>query len=181
MRSTLLLALVAGSGALRLAATGLSGLLAAPARSGLLAARGRSGLLAARGRSGLITCSTVSTLKVLVPIGEGSEEIETACIQDVLVRAGAAVTVASVMPSVEVNMSRGLRILADCTIDSCVDTAWDVIACPGGMPGEILSLSLPHLPLSLSLSLSLSLTLSLLAFVRPSDPRRVTDLAFERI
>ena len=80
MRSTLLLALVAGSGALRLAATGLSGLLAAPARSGLLAAPGRSGLLAARGRSGLVTCSTVSTLKVLVPIGEGSEEIETACI-----------------------------------------------------------------------------------------------------
>ena len=35
---------------------------------------------------------------MLVPIADSSEEIETACITDTLVRAGAEVTVASVMP-----------------------------------------------------------------------------------
>ena len=37
-----------------------------------------------------------SALEVLVPIADGSEEIETTCITDTLVRAGASVTVASV-------------------------------------------------------------------------------------
>ena len=41
--------------------------------------------------------STGATQKrVLVPIADGSEEIETACITDTLVRAGADVTVASI-------------------------------------------------------------------------------------
>ena len=40
--------------------------------------------------------------KVLLPIGDGSEEIESVTIADVLVRAGAQVTIASVMPSLEV-------------------------------------------------------------------------------
>jgi len=74
---------------------------------------------------------------VLVPIGTGSEEIETACITDTLVRAGASVTVASVMPgpSLEVTMSRGLRLVADCAIEDCVGKEWACIALPGGMPG----------------------------------------------
>ena len=60
LRSTLLLLeLLAGSSALRLATSA---------------------------RTSRISCSAeTSNLKVLVPIGEGSEEIETACIQDVLV------------------------------------------------------------------------------------------------
>lgn len=74
---------------------------------------------------------------VLVPIASGSEEIETSCITDTLVRAGAAVTVASVMPgtSLEVVMSRGLKIVADCSITECVGKKWSCIALPGGMPG----------------------------------------------
>ena len=36
--------------------------------------------------------------QVLVPIGDGSEEIETTCVTDTLTRFGADVTVASVMP-----------------------------------------------------------------------------------
>ena len=40
--------------------------------------------------------------KVLVPVADGSEDIELACITDVLVRAGATVTVASVMPHIQV-------------------------------------------------------------------------------
>lgn len=74
-------------------------------------------------------------IKVLVPIAEDSEEIETACITDTLVRAGAEVTVASVEPQLQVKMSRGLRIVADADISACVDKEWDAIALPGGMPG----------------------------------------------
>jgi len=74
-------------------------------------------------------------VKVLVPVAEDSEEIETACITDVLVRAGAAVTVASVEESLQVKMSRGLKVVADKLIGECADEEWDVIACPGGMPG----------------------------------------------
>eukprot|EP00930_Biecheleria_cincta_P052312 TRINITY_DN37576_c0_g1_i1.p2 TRINITY_DN37576_c0_g1~~TRINITY_DN37576_c0_g1_i1.p2 ORF type:complete len:189 (+),score=56.59 TRINITY_DN37576_c0_g1_i1:60-626(+) len=74
--------------------------------------------------------------KVLVPIADGSEEIETVCIQDTLVRAGAEVTVASVMPGKTLcKMSRGLQVQADCSIDDCVGKDWDAIALPGGLPG----------------------------------------------
>lgn len=79
--------------------------------------------------------------RVLVPIADGSEEIETTSIQDTLVRAGAEVTVASVMAraATENNrlctMSRGLKVLADCSIQQCVDKDWDMVVCPGGMPG----------------------------------------------
>ena len=74
-------------------------------------------------------------LRVLVPVADDSEEIETACITDTLVRAGAEVTVASVMPELQVRMSRGLKVVADCSIEECRGQEWDAIACPGGMPG----------------------------------------------
>ena len=32
-------------------------------------------------------------------------------------------------------MSRGLKIVADCSIDDCVGRDWSCIALPGGMPG----------------------------------------------
>mmetsp|Transcript_6870 Transcript_6870/g.9814 ORF Transcript_6870/g.9814 Transcript_6870/m.9814 type:complete len:183 (+) Transcript_6870:75-623(+) len=82
--------------------------------------------------------------KVLVPIADASEEIEAVCIQDTLVRAGAEVTVASVTGKLLVTMSRGLKIEADALIEDCTGTAWDAIACPGGMPGaERLAASAP--------------------------------------
>jgi len=74
-------------------------------------------------------------LSVLVPIADDSEEVETACITDVLVRAGVSVTTASVMPQLQVKMSRGLKIVADKLIDECADQSWDAIVLPGGMPG----------------------------------------------
>ena len=60
-------------------------------------------------------------ISVLVPIADDSEEIETACIQDTLVRAGADVTVASVMPEgrLQCKMSRGLNVVADVSIEEC--------------------------------------------------------------
>eukprot|EP00928_Gymnodinium_smaydae_P017944 TRINITY_DN16840_c1_g3_i1.p1 TRINITY_DN16840_c1_g3~~TRINITY_DN16840_c1_g3_i1.p1 ORF type:complete len:188 (+),score=61.73 TRINITY_DN16840_c1_g3_i1:198-761(+) len=77
----------------------------------------------------------MAALKVLVPVADDSEEIETACITDTLVRAGAEVTVASVSGKDVVKMSRGLKIVADCLIEACTDKEWDAIVCPGGMPG----------------------------------------------
>jgi putative intracellular protease/amidase len=51
------------------------------------------------------------TKRVLVPIADGSEEIETTCIQDTLVRCGAEVIVASVMKDqLTCKMSRGIKV-----------------------------------------------------------------------
>lgn len=82
--------------------------------------------------------STTSPKKrVLVPIADDSEEIETTCITDTLVRFGAEVVVASVKPDgdLKCKMSRGINILADVTIDEACKQEWDLIALPGGMPG----------------------------------------------
>ena len=74
--------------------------------------------------------------KVLVPIADGTEEIEAVTIIDVLRRAGADVTVASVMPNqLQVTASRGVKLVADQPITECIDKHYDLIALPGGMPG----------------------------------------------
>lgn len=72
--------------------------------------------------------------QVLVPIANGTEEIEASTIIDVLRRAGADVTVASV-GSLQVTASRGMKLVADITIADCANQAFDLIALPGGMPG----------------------------------------------
>ena len=74
------------------------------------------------------------TKKVLVPIADGTEEIEAVCIIDVLRRAGAEVTVASV-GNRQITASRGVIIVADCRIDECRNEIYDLIALPGGIPG----------------------------------------------
>ncbi|PXF46124.1 Protein DJ-1-like [Gracilariopsis chorda] len=72
--------------------------------------------------------------RVLVTIGTGSEEIETAAAVDTLRRAGADVTLASVESSLEVNMSRGMSYKADILVADATPP-YDAIALPGGMPG----------------------------------------------
>jgi len=72
--------------------------------------------------------------KVLVPIADGTEEIEAVCIIDVLRRAGADVTVASV-GNLQITASRGVKLVADCKIADCRDDDFDLIALPGGIPG----------------------------------------------
>ncbi len=72
--------------------------------------------------------------RVLVPIADGTEEIEAACIIDTLRRAGAEVTVASV-GGPQITASRGMKIVADARISDCVNQTYDCIALPGGMPG----------------------------------------------
>jgi 4-methyl-5(b-hydroxyethyl)-thiazole monophosphate biosynthesis len=72
--------------------------------------------------------------QVLVTIADGIEEIEAVCIIDVLRRAGAEVTVASV-DNLQVTASRSVKLVADSPIKDCVDKTYDLIALPGGMPG----------------------------------------------
>lgn len=72
---------------------------------------------------------------VLVPIATGIEEIEAVCIIDVLRRAGASVTVASVEDELQITASRGVKIVADRYLADCVHDVYDLIALPGGLPG----------------------------------------------
>jgi 4-methyl-5(b-hydroxyethyl)-thiazole monophosphate biosynthesis len=72
--------------------------------------------------------------QVLVPIADGTEELEAVCIIDVLRRAGASVTVASV-GDMQITASRGVKLVADKRIADCVDELYDLIVLPGGIPG----------------------------------------------
>ncbi|WKA12008.1 hypothetical protein VitviT2T_029449 [Vitis vinifera] len=76
-----------------------------------------------------------SSRKVLVPIAHGSEPMEAVIIIDVLRRAGADVTVASVEKRLQVDACHGVKIVADALISDCADTGFDLISLPGGMPG----------------------------------------------
>jgi 4-methyl-5(b-hydroxyethyl)-thiazole monophosphate biosynthesis len=75
------------------------------------------------------------TKTVLVPIADGTEEIEAVCIIDTLRRAGFEVTVASVMDRLQVKASRGVCLVADTLIGECLGEQYDAIALPGGIPG----------------------------------------------
>lgn len=84
------------------------------------------------------TTSLAMTKKVLVPIANGSEEIETTCIQDILVRFGADVTVASVNAGGDLlcKMSRGLFVQAHTSIaEAAKNGPYDLIVLPGGVQG----------------------------------------------
>ncbi|MCP4403621.1 MAG: DJ-1/PfpI family protein [bacterium] len=72
---------------------------------------------------------------VLVPIADGTEEIEAVCIIDTLRRAGLEVIVASVMDNLQVNAAQGVNIVADKMIGECLSGKYDAIALPGGIPG----------------------------------------------
>lgn len=73
---------------------------------------------------------------VLIPIADGTEEMEAVIAIDVLRRAKVDVCVASVMPGrKEITASRGVRITADVLLEECAAQTWDMIVLPGGMPG----------------------------------------------
>jgi len=74
------------------------------------------------------------TRKVLVPVADGTEEIEAVCIIDVLRRAGTDVTVASVN-DLQITASRGVKLVADKLIAACMQDTYDLIVLPGGIPG----------------------------------------------
>jgi 4-methyl-5(b-hydroxyethyl)-thiazole monophosphate biosynthesis len=74
--------------------------------------------------------------KVLVPIADGTEEIEATCIIDTLRRAGAEVLVASVGQP-QVTASRGVKLVADARISDYMNETFDCVVLPGGLPGAV--------------------------------------------
>ena len=72
---------------------------------------------------------------VLVPVADGTEELEAVAIIDVLRRAGAAVTVASVSGKRQIRASRGVVIVADALIEDCAHKDFHLVVLPGGIPG----------------------------------------------
>ncbi len=83
--------------------------------------------------------------RVLVLVANGSEEIETVTILDTLVRCGTSVVLASVGSStLQVRCSRGVQIVADKHVRDCVSAEWDMVVCPGGMPGAQHFSRCPH-------------------------------------
>ncbi|CAA3009861.1 DJ-1 homolog B-like [Olea europaea subsp. europaea] len=81
------------------------------------------------------TVMASSAKKVLVPVANGTEPLEAVITIDVLRRAGADVTVASVEKQLCVDACHGVKIVGDALISDCADTAYDLISLPGGMPG----------------------------------------------
>lgn len=73
--------------------------------------------------------------KVLVPIANGTEELEAVGIIDTLRRSGAEVTVASVQ-DLTITGSCKTKIVADKLIAECLKEDWDMIVVPGGIPGS---------------------------------------------
>lgn len=80
---------------------------------------------------------TTAAVRALVPIADGSEDIESSCIIDVFRRAKWDVCVAAVAREgrTQVKLARGMNVIADAHISDCVGKDYDVVALPGGMPG----------------------------------------------
>lgn len=72
--------------------------------------------------------------RVLVPLAPGFEEIEAVTIIDVLRRAGVQVTTAGLIDTA-VEGAHGIRMESD-TVLSAVESEWDAIVLPGGLPGS---------------------------------------------
>jgi 4-methyl-5(b-hydroxyethyl)-thiazole monophosphate biosynthesis len=70
----------------------------------------------------------------LVVVADGTEELEAVTMIDVLRRAQAEVTVASV-GKLNITASRGVKLVADRLINDCKESTYDLIVLPGGMPG----------------------------------------------
>jgi protein deglycase len=74
-------------------------------------------------------------IHVLVPVADGTEEIEAVTVIDTLRRAEMDVTVASVTDRRQVVCSRGVTLVADERLVDLPDVPHEAIVLPGGMPG----------------------------------------------
>ncbi|CAN0846457.1 Protein DJ-1 homolog C [Linum grandiflorum] len=74
--------------------------------------------------------------RVLLPIANGSEEIDIVTIVDILRRAKVEVLVASVQKSLQILASQGTKIVADKLINDAAESVFDLIILPGGITGS---------------------------------------------
>jgi len=75
-------------------------------------------------------------MKIIVPLAEGFEEIESLTVIDVLRRAGINVETVGIMGSV-VSGSHGVRVMADKKLLEINADEYDGIVLPGGSPGYL--------------------------------------------
>ena len=75
------------------------------------------------------------TLRALIAIADGVEEIESVTLIDVLRRADIEVVVASIETRRMITCSRGVRLTADAMLNDVLAQDFDLIVLPGGMPG----------------------------------------------
>ncbi|XP_071718375.1 protein DJ-1 homolog B-like [Rutidosis leptorrhynchoides] len=73
--------------------------------------------------------------RILVPIADGSEEMEAIMVIDVLRRAKAEVVVASVGDKLEIVASCKVKLIADMLLDEAAKLSYDLIILPGGYDG----------------------------------------------
>ncbi|KAJ4964230.1 hypothetical protein NE237_024169 [Protea cynaroides] len=73
--------------------------------------------------------------QVLIPVANGSEEIEVVTLVDILRRAKVDVVVASVEKSVQIVASQDTKIVADKFIKNAAESIYDLIILPGGVVG----------------------------------------------
>lgn len=74
--------------------------------------------------------------KILVPLAQGCEEVEATTIIDLLRRGGIDVTSAGLEAQIgPIKAARGTTLLPDTTLDAALQTDYDMIALPGGLPG----------------------------------------------
>uniref|UniRef100_A0A0D9WQW1 DJ-1/PfpI domain-containing protein n=1 Tax=Leersia perrieri TaxID=77586 RepID=A0A0D9WQW1_9ORYZ len=74
--------------------------------------------------------------QILVPIANGTEEMEATMIIDILRRAKANVVVASLEETLEVVASRKVKMIADVLFDDALTQQYDLILLPGGLGGS---------------------------------------------
>lgn len=74
-------------------------------------------------------------IRALIPIADGSEDLESVTLIDVFRRADWDVTVASIHEQNAITAARGTQIVADQLLADCQNEAFDLIALPGGLPG----------------------------------------------
>lgn len=74
--------------------------------------------------------------RVLIPLATGCEELEAVTLIDLLRRAGITVVTVSLTEQQQVKASRGVRLVADTTLDRVIHDDFDMLVLPGGMPGS---------------------------------------------
>jgi DJ-1 family protein len=82
---------------------------------------------------------------VLVPVADGSEEMEAVIIIDTLRRSGLDVTVAAIGQCNTVTASRGVRLVADVGWDDIKPDVFDALVLPGGAGGTDVMIATPSL------------------------------------